>query len=288
MTVLVTGAGGFLGGHLTAELQCYGLRFSAPRVEVGPEADWNQALRGIETVVHLAAVAHERARDTASLRRVNVLGTQRLAQCAAESGVAHFIFMSTIGVHGEETFGTPLTEESPFAPRSPYATSKLEAERVLAKLALSATVLRPALVYGPRNPGNLLRLLRWVERGWPLPVASVANRRSLTYVGNLVSAIVQLVQRPQSGAFIVCDETPISTPELVLRLAAGLHRPAHLFPFPVSALRLLPGVGRRLAGSLEADPAKLSRTLGWHPPFLTADGLRETAGWYRTRGSAAS
>ena len=288
MTILVTGATGFIGRHLTAEFERRGMAYRAPRLELGPDTEWDEALNGAQHVVHLAALAHERTRDARSLRRVNVLGTQRLAECAARAGARHFLFTSTIGVHGEESFGKPLTEESAFAPRSAYASSKLEAERALAERELAVTILRPTLVYGPGNPGNLLRLLRWIERGWPLPLASVANRRSLTYVGNLVSAIVELVQRPQSGAFIVCDQAPISTPELVSRLAAGLNRPARLYPFPVSALRLVPGVGRRLTGSLEADPAKLCSALGWHPPFPTADALRETAGWYRTRRSAPS
>jgi nucleoside-diphosphate-sugar epimerase len=271
--LLITGASGFVGSHLAAELERRGMDFRASSVRMGPDADWRDALRGAHTVVHLAALAHERVHG--DVRRVNALGTQRLAQAAADAGVRHLIFTSTIGVHGEETFGAPVTEASPFAPRSRYAESKLEAERLLSRISIPATILRPTLVYGPRNPGNMRRLVRWVARGWPLPLASVDNRRSLTYVGNLVAAIVALIERPLAGAYIVCDATPVSTPVLVRELAAGLERPARLFPFPSRALP------RRLAGSLEADASKLCGELQWRQPFETAAALRETARWYR-------
>jgi nucleoside-diphosphate-sugar epimerase len=271
--LLITGASGFIGSHLAAELERRGIGFRASSVRLAPDADWRGAVQGVKTVVHLAALAHERAHG--DVHRINALGTQRLAQAAGDAGVRHFIFTSTIGVHGEETFGAPVTEASPFAPRSRYAESKLEAERLLAQMALPVTVLRPTLVYGPRNPGNMRRLVRWVARGWPLPLASVDNRRSLTYVGNLVAAIVALIERPLIGAYLVCDAAPVSTPLLVRELAAGLERPARLFPFPPAALP------RRLAGSLEADATKLYRELQWRPPVATPEGLRETARWYR-------
>lgn len=273
MSILVTGASGFIGRHLAAELERRGIAFRASSVRVAPDADWRGTLEGVQSIVHLAALAHDRVHG--DVRRVNALGTQRLAQAAADAGARHFIFTSTIGVHGEQTSGAPFTEASPLAPRSRYAESKLEAERVLSRISISTTILRPTLVYGPRNPGNMLRLLRWVARGWPLPLASVDNRRSLTYVGNLVAAIVALIETPLAGAYIVCDARPVSTPALVCDLAAGLGKRARLFPFPPFALP------RRLAGSLEADGTKLCRELQWRPPVATSDGLRATARWYR-------
>jgi nucleoside-diphosphate-sugar epimerase len=296
VTVLVTGASGFVGGHLASELERRAIAFRAlPRREIGPRTDWSDALRGIDRIVHLAALAHERARDTHSLRRVNALGAERLARCAAQAGVRQFIFISTIGVHGDETHGTPFSEASALEPRSPYAASKLEAEQLLARLPLQVTVLRPTLVYGPRNPGNFLRLLRWVDRGWPLPLASVTNRRNLTYVGNLVAAIAAALSRdPLGGTFIVCDAEPVSTPSLIRGLAAGLERGAHLLPFPPGALRFaarglgMSDLARRILGSLEADPSKLFHALQWRPPFAPPEALRETARWYRAAADAPS
>jgi nucleoside-diphosphate-sugar epimerase len=228
------------------------------------------------------------------LRRINALGTERLARAAAEAGAARFIFLSTIGVSGDETSGAPCTEDSPPAPRSLYAASKREAEERLQALSeasgLAVTILRPTLVYGPGNGGNFLRLMTAVERGWPLPFASLRNRRHLTYVGNLVSAIMAvLARRDATGAFVVCDAEGLSTPELVRHLAAALGRPARLFPLPAPALRWIgraAGAGevvRRLAGSLEADCGKLRRALGWRPPFAPEHGLAETAAWFRAQ-----
>lgn len=301
MSVLVTGASGFIGRHLVAELERRQLPLRVPaRRDLGPDTDWSDALHGVESVVHLAAAAHERARraqqagDYEVLRRVNALGSERLAQAAARAGARRFVFVSTIGVHGEQTSGRPFSEANRLEPASLYAKSKLEAEQLLGEVSsrtgLALAVLRPTLVYGPHNPGNFLRLLRWIDRGWPLPLASVGNRRNLTYVDNLVSAIATLLACPPvRDTFIVCDPQPISTPELICELARGLNRPARLFRFPPAALilgaRLLGSsdVARRIVGSLEADPAKIRGVLGWQAPVDTRHGLRETARWYRAQ-----
>jgi nucleoside-diphosphate-sugar epimerase len=247
-------------------------------------------------VVHLAAAAHERAeryerrRDYEALHRVNVLATERLARSAAAAGVEQFVFLSTIGVCGDETAGAPFTEESVPAPRSLYARSKLEAERLLGAVAagtgLRVTVLRPTLVYGPGNGGNFLRLLKTVDRGWPLPFALVRNRRSLTYVGNLVSAILSLLERRDAaGTFVVCDAESLSTADIVRSVAQGLGRPARLVPVPEAALRLAGAalgrrdVVRRLVGSLEADSGKLRR-LGWQAPYPAPRALSLTGEWF--------
>jgi nucleoside-diphosphate-sugar epimerase len=300
MKVLVTGATGFVGRHLLAALQAKGIAAIAARRELGPYTAWRDLLGGVGSVVHLAAAAHERAErlerggDYESLRAVNALAAERLAREAAAAGVEHFVFLSTIGVCGDETWGEPFTEESAPAPRSLYAASKLEAERLLAAVSsesgLAVSVLRPTLVYGPGNGGNVLRLLKAVDRGWPLPLASVHNRRSLTYVGNLVSAIVAVLgRRDAAGPFVVCDAEALSTPEIVRCLAAGLGRPARLLPLPAAALRVAGTVTgrqdlvRKLVGSLEADAGKLRSRVGWEPAFAPRKALALTAEWFGAR-----
>lgn len=298
--VLVTGASGFIGGHLLAELRARGLTIVEARRELGPDTQWRDVLEGVGCVVHLAAAAHERAQaherrgDFEALKRVNALATERLARAAADAGVATFVFLSTIGVHGDETFGAPFNEESARRPRSLYAASKLHAEQLLAGIGkdggMAVCILRPTLVYGPGNRGNFIRLLRAVDRGWPLPFAAVRNRRSLTYVGNLVSAIGKVLESPKAaGAFVVCDAEALSTPQIVRGLAAGLGRHARLFAFPQAMLRLAGAaagrrdLARRLVGSLEADGAKLRRVLEWQPPFSAAQALAQTAQWFASR-----
>jgi nucleoside-diphosphate-sugar epimerase len=302
MRVFVTGATGFIARHLLQELERHGTWTAASvRRELAPDTRWRDAFEGARSVVHLAATAHERAEvlerkgDYETLRRVNALAAERLAREAAAAGVRHMVFLSTIGVCGDETSGEPFTEESPAAPRSLYAASKLEAERLLGAVAaetgLAVTVLRPTLIYGPGNRGNFLRLLRAANRGFPLPLASVRNRRSLTYVGNLVSAIVAILARQDlTGAYVVCDAESLSTPQILRALAIGLGRPARLLPFPPAMLRFAGeamGQGalvRRLVGSLEADCGKLQRAAGWHPRFAPAAALADTANWFRSQG----
>jgi nucleoside-diphosphate-sugar epimerase len=152
-------------------------------------------------------------------------------------------------------------------------------------------ILRPPLVYGPRVKANFLRLMRLVDSGIPLPLASVANRRSLLYVGNLTDAISLCIAHPQAAGrtFSVTDGEDVSTPELVVRIAQALGRPARLFPTPVALLRLAGRlVGQtqvidRLAGDLVIDAAPIRDSLGWRPPFSMEQGLAETAAWYRAR-----
>ena len=289
LPVLVTGGTGFVGRHLFTELQTRGVHAVTDRRELSPHTHWRDLVNGKRAVIHLAAAAHQRAErlDYETLHRINALATERLAREAAAAGAEQFIFLSTIGVCGDETSDTPFTEESAAAPRSAYARSKLEAERLLAKVSaetgLRVTVLRPTLVYGPGNGGNFLRLLKAVKRGVPLPFAGVRNRRTLTYVGNLVSALVDVLERRAIGTFVVCDNETLSTAGIVRALATGMHRPARLLPVPEALLRIAgianPNAVRRLVGSLEADNGKL-RTLGWQAPHRAPDALALTGEWF--------
>jgi len=273
MRTIVTGASGFIGKSLCTALSGAGhqpvavsLRSEAPR------------FAGAHAVVHLAGIAHRAGVDAAELHRVNVALTEKVGRAAAEAG-ALLVFVSSVKVHGEESTA-PLTESARIAPGDAYAESKARAEDVLRGIAgLRLAVLRPPLVYGPAVKANFLALMRAVARGIPLPFAGIENRRSLLYAGNLADAIVRCAERGSTGAWLVADGPPLSTPELCRRLAAALGRPPRLFPFPVALLELLPGM-KRLTRSLEVDDAALRRALDWRPPFSFDQGLRATADGY--------
>lgn len=298
--VLVTGANGFVGRNLCRTLSEGGhsvraaLRSESARpalADIAPaletvisgdldgETDWRAALMGIDAVVHCAARVHileETASDPLeAFRKVNVAGSRNLARQAAAAGVKHFVFLSSIGAR--------VAEQEPAA--TAYQISKLEAEKALREVAtehgMPLTLLRPPLIYGAAAPGNFALLIKVIERGLPLPLASVRNRRAFLYVGNLCDAVRRCLERNagQQACYEIADGPGVSTPELIRALAAALGRSVRLWPCPLwllQALGTLSGRGatlKRLTGSLELDLAPLKRDLDWTPPWDLNAGL---------------
>ena len=317
--LLITGADGFVGRHLGAAALARGMSvrgavrqlpaagLDAPWAEVsgriepvavgdiGGNADWTGVLAGIETVVHLAGRAHilrETAADpVAAMRRIIVEGTRRLAEAMLDSAARRLVFVSSIHVLGNATQGTPLDERSPPCPHNAYAHSKWEAEQILGTFAqkgLEVVVARPALVYGPGVKGNLLRLLRLIERGLPLPVGGVRNARSLIGVTNLCDLLLHCATDPRAAGetFVAADAVSLSTPTLVRTIARAMGRPARLLWAPprlIAALLAPMGYGhawQQLTGSLEVDATKSRAFFGRADPVSTEDGLAEMARWY--------
>ena len=307
--ILVTGASGFVGKALCANLieRC-SLRISVRDKSAGnwpagadvieaslsPEQDWMTALSGVSSVVHCAARVHvmnEASADPlAEFRRVNVDGTLRLARQAAEAGVRRFVFVSSIKVNGEHSqLGHPFTADETPAPGDPYGVSKCEAEAGLRALSqetgMEVVIIRPPLVYGPGVKANFLAMMRWLQRGVPLPLGGVTdNRRSLVFLDNLVDLIVTCIDHPAANqTFLVSDDEDLSTAALLRRMAAALGMPAQLIPVPVGLITLgakligRPGIAQRLCGSLQVDIGKTKALLGWSPPFSVDEGLRQTA-----------
>lgn len=310
--VLATGATGFVGTHLVAALLAAGWEVRAAlrsqsaqplggceMVLVGDLAmlpDARDALAGIDAVVHLAGRAHvlrKPAADAeAAFHRANVDATRHLAQQAAAAGVRRFVFLSSVKVNGERTFDAPFTETDAPAPEDAYGRSKWAAEQALheigAATGLEVVVIRPPLVYGPGVKANFLRLLRLVERGVPLPLAGVHNRRSLVGVWNLCDLIATAARHPAAAGetFLVSDQHDLSTPDLVRAIAAAIGRPARLLSFPTAVLRLAAraagqgAAAERLIGSLQVDSAKATQLLGWMPAVPVHEGLEQTVKWY--------
>jgi len=223
----------------------------------------------------------------AEFRKVNVDGTLHLARSAAAAGVKRYIFMSTVKVNGELTQpGHPFTEADAPHPQDPYAISKHEAEVGLRQIALETgmevIIIRPPLVYGPGVKANFAALMRAVQKGWPLPLGSVHNQRSLVALDNLVDFIVLCIQHPRAAnqTFLVSDGQDLSTTELIRSMAQVAGVPTRLLPVPVWALQAgasLLGKGdavRRLCGNLQVDISKARTLLGWVPQVSVEQGLR--------------
>jgi nucleoside-diphosphate-sugar epimerase len=223
----------------------------------------------------------------ASYRRVNVDGSLRLAHEAALAGVRRIVYLSSIKVNGERTESHPFRECDPPAPEDLYGMSKLEAEIRLTELCsrsgLQLVILRPPLVYGAGVKGNLLRLMRAIDRGYPLPIGAIQNRRSLLAADNLVSSIVCCLDHPRAtgSTFLVADDPPLSSPDLARAVAGQMRRPARLISVPLPILRFTGRILKRsaavdrLTSSLVVDGGKIRRELGWRPLCSFEQGIKD-------------
>jgi len=238
-------------------------------------------------------MAAERSGRTNAYHEINALGTERLAVEAARAGVRRFVFVSSIKAMGEGR-PQPWTAADEPKPFDAYGRSKLEGERRLfaaaAGTGMEPVIVRPPLVYGPGVKANFLAMLKWVRRGWPLPLASVEGRRSLINVWNLSALILLCLSHPNAPGevFLASDGRDLTVPELLRALGRAMDRPVRLFDVPDPLLRLasrLPRVGpvvSRLTENLLVDPSRTSSRLDWHPPVTVEEGLRITVHWFNS------
>lgn len=300
MKLVLTGGRGFVGTAVTRRLAekpgialiaAGGHRLPAAADGANDMPGWRAVLAQADAVLHLAARAHilrdDAADPLAAYRAVNTAATLHLATQAAAAGVRRFVFVSTVKVHGESTRpGQPFTESMAPAPDDPYALSKWEAEQGLAAIAaatgMEVVIVRPPLVYGPGVKANFAALMRAVQRGWPLPLGALDNRRSLVALDNLVDLLLLCLTHPAAAGqtFLVSDGRDLSTTELLRGLGQAMNRPARLLPVPPALLqagaRLLGrgAAAQRLCGNLQVDITKARTLLGWTPPVSVDEGLR--------------
>lgn len=300
-SALITGANGFAGAAIARHLLAQGWRLRGsvrhdeaalpPGVDkvvtgaIDGATDWTEALAGVSAVVHCAARVHvlqeHEADPAAAFHRANVAATRHLAEQSRQAGVGHFVFLSSIGA--------ARAESDPSAANA-YQRSKLEAEAVLREVAAGSdmvlVMLRPPLIYGPAAPGNFARLARLIAAGRPLPLASLTNRRSQLFVGNLAGAVEAALACPASppAPLALSDGEDLSTADLARRIGRACGRPARLLPCPPALLRLggrLLGQGaavEAMTGSLTTSNTAIERELGWTPAYSLDAGLALTFG----------
>jgi len=309
MSILVTGANGFVGqllirdllkrqydvvgalrsqGDIHADVKMFAIG------DINATTDWSVALDAINVVVHLAARVHvmnEAASDPlAEFRRVNVDGTLNLARQAVKAGVKRFIFVSSIKVNGELTQVDKLFTSSDIpCPQDAYGISKYEAEQGLLKLAsetgLEVVIIRPPLIYGGGVKANFASMMKAVKSGFPLPLGAINNKRSFVYVGNLISLILKCIDHPAAAnqVFLVSDGHDLSTTELLKACAQSLGVKARLLAVPQrfveGAAKILgkESLAQRLCGNLQVDITKTRQFLDWEPQFTVEDGLKDVA-----------
>ncbi|MBK5400156.1 SDR family oxidoreductase [Pseudomonas sp. TH39(2020)] len=314
-TILLTGATGFVGGAILNRLHhenkhpvVVAVRDESrvpiqgvPKVCIKSfdgGTRWEEHLTGSDVVIHSAARVHVmndvETDSLAAFRKVNVEGTLNLARQAAAAGVRRFIFISSIKVNGEGTVpGTAYAADDVPAPMDPYGISKMEAEQGLRELAaetaMDVVIIRPVLVYGPGVKANFLNMMRWLDKGVPLPFGAIYNSRSLVALDNLVDLVLTCIDHPAAAnqTFLVSDGEDLSTTALLSKMAKALNKPARLIPVPSwilqsgAALLGKKGLSQRLCGSLQVDITKTRNLLGWTPPLSVDEALAITAMHFR-------
>lgn len=321
MTILVTGATGFIGRHLVEKLlECGSSVRVVTRDPDRLPSQWRGCLevvagslldkgvpkaatKGVGLVYHLAG----EIRDPSSMRAINVEAVRDLLEAAALAGVKRIVYVSSVGVIGAVEPGV-VTEETPCRPRTPYEWTKLEGERIVLEFARSgkieAMVLRPTIVFGDgveRNKDGFLEWLRAVqqERFVFIGKKSVAN---YVYVGDVVEAMVRVAESPVRGSaiYIVADPAPMQ--DFVVAMAQALGVPPPTRSVPVWAAYLV-GTGIETMYRLVGAPApltparvralssetmfsgdKLRKQAGIVFPFGYQLGLQRAIQWYRDAG----
>lgn len=323
-TVLVTGGTGFTGGRLCLKLAERGYRvrtvarspekaaaLAGNGVEVVPgdlkdPASLRSAARGCEVVYHIAALFRTEGVPDSEFREVNALGTRRMLEAAAESGVRRFVHCSTVGVHGHVT-EIPSNEDSPFHPGDIYQETKLEGELIAREFfrsgRLPGVVFRPAGIYGPGDT-RFLKLFRAVASGRFRMIGSGNALYHLTYIDDLTDGIILCGTKPEAigNVYILGGERYVTLGEFTATIAevlgVGLSRLR--IPFaPVYAAAFLcekicrplgvePPIFRRRVDFFRKDRAfdisRARRELGYAPRVGLREGIRRTADWYRAQG----
>jgi nucleoside-diphosphate-sugar epimerase len=312
--ILITGATGFVGralfknlkskkkylAHLTTRTNQEEL-FEGGKVfnigEIDSNTNWNDALDGVDCIVHCAARAHTTENKQTVLlnayRRINVDGTKNLAKQAVAIGIKRFIFLSSIKVNGEETIATKSFKYNDISqPEDAYGITKWEAEQALLEISkqtgLEVVIIRPPLVYGEGVKGNFLRLLDIVYKQIPLPFAKINNLRSFVGLDNLIDLIICCIEHPRAGGktFLVSDGEDLSTTDLIRKLSKFMNKSPRLFQFPQLIIQLTARlVGKslevkRLLGSLRIDNSYAREILGWSPVLSLDESLAKTVRWY--------
>ena len=306
MTILLTGANGFVGSALSKTFLDSKINYRAATRAIGGKndgsvkfavgdisshTDWKLALKDIDCVVHLAARVHvmrDASLDPLSeFRRVNVEGTRNLALQAVAAGIKRFVYLSSIKVNGESTQpNSCFTADDSVDPQDAYGISKWEAEQALreisAETGLEVVIIRPPLIYGPNAKGNFSSMVKWLKLDVPLPFGSINNKRSLVGLDNLCDLISRCVDHPAAAGmtFMVSDGEDLSTTDLLNRTAFAMGIKTRQINVPQKLLELSASLlgqadlAQRLFGSLQVDISKTKKILNWKPPFCVDEGLK--------------
>ncbi|MCP4956348.1 MAG: NAD-dependent epimerase/dehydratase family protein [Photobacterium aquimaris] len=293
--ILVTGANGFIGSTLIKNHPIHRIVLRKGTCsdfedviyvdEINGYTDWTGAFDQIDSVIHLAGLAHKKSFSESDYKAVNIDGTLKLANEAAAAGARRFVFVSSIGVNGSATNGQPFCSNDLANPHNLYAESKHKAElglwEISQRTGLEVVIVRPTLVYGPNAPGNFGLLTKLIEKVPFLPFGVAKNQRDFIYVQNLADLLVVCAnnERAAGNVFLASDNETVSTKGFTNAIAAGIGKEVFQIPVPVGLMSLIGKVSGRSAmvdqlfGDLQVDSSNLNDVLDWAPPFTMKQAM---------------
>ncbi|MFY0643028.1 MAG: NAD-dependent epimerase/dehydratase family protein [Bacteroidia bacterium] len=286
LNILVTGSSGFIGSRW---LQLMHEKYKLSTVSLRKTAIQDVQLEGVDTILHLAGLAHQmEAVNPSKYFEINTDLTLALAKKAKAQGVKHFVYISTTKVYGDGEDQVFYNEKSKCIPTDHYGESKLKAENKLKKLrsdSFLVSIVRPPLVYGPGVKGNLLLFMKLAKTPYPLPFKGISNNRAMVYVDNLIAMISKIIDSRKEGIFTLTDQHRISTEELIAEIREQMGRSPKLFKLPgilVLPIKWLkPHIYFRLFGSFNVDCSESLKTLNFTIPYAFEDGIRAMVSHYQ-------
>ena len=295
--IAVIGANGFIGQALSTELikRKYNVNSIVRKKNytngnlckkidnIDKNTNWNNALENVKTIIYCAGIAHNKFKNKKKIKSayedISTHGVKNLVAQAAFLGIDKFIFISSIGVNGKDSF-YPLTENSAYNPNDMYSDYKIKTELLLLDLSkiyeMEFLIVRPPLVYSKNAPGNFNNLIKLIETGLPLPFKSIKNKRSFVALDNIVDFIILIsssakLKKSRYEIFLISDDEFFSTPYFIYKIAEKIKKKVILFPVPVFFVklilfmcfksRLIPSI----FNSLIIDNSKAKKQFGWKP-----------------------
>ena len=261
--LLLTGSTGFIGKSFYEKFYS---KYNIQTFSFRYDDFSNLHLEETDTILHLSALVHQNPeKEYNEYKKVNVEQTLCLANKAKESGVKHFIFVSTIAVYGKDN--GIIDENTLCKPQTNYAKTKLEAEKELQQLQSSdfkVSIVRIPIVTGHRAPGNMTSLIKLIKRVSFLPFDKITNRRSMLFIDNFLYLIDLTIEKKIEGILLFSDSETISTTRLVKLIACALEKKIYLFsiPFFKDIIKMwTPSIYNKLFLSLEIDNEKTMKKL---------------------------
>lgn len=246
----------------------------------------DELFKSIDIVINFAAIVHQRKKGSESLyNKINFELAVENAQKSKSFGAKMFIQISTIAVYGN---AEKIDCQTPENPVNPYGKSKLLADKKIISLAdtfFKVIIFRAPMVYGLSNaPGNMMRLISLVDKGFPLPFKNAKNKRDFINIRNFIEYIQTAIKTNQTNVYLVSDDSPVSTFDLVNLISKYLKKKVIQFSIPnfliIFLRKIKPELFNKLYGKLYVDLSKTNEILNYKPEYSMEQGIKEMVQWY--------